>query len=132
LGCQIPESNQPKAAGKTRPLPDRPAAYRRPAFHSLEWNALVNRARASLEAQRACQAEGLPGTACERCLLGGSAPATTESGACPCRAEFRNTLRCLGRLSTQAPGRDRFQLRRTVDCLELDYQKIWSEGGCHD
>lgn len=93
------------------------------AFRPMEWNALVNRARANLQAQSRCPGPGVP---CTRCPMGrlDGAEANPPSEA-PCRARFRATERQLGRLLLAAPARDRLQLRRTLDGLELTYRALW-------
>ena len=92
-------------------------------FHPMEWNSLVNRARANLQAQRTCSG---PGPQCATCPMGrkGANRATPPSDI-PCRARFRATERQLWRLVHHAPGSQRFQLRRTLDGLELAYREMW-------
>jgi hypothetical protein len=133
LVSQVTSYKQPRIAweGEGLPVPrDVPAA---PDFPSVEWHALVNRARASLAVQRTCLAEALHGSGCRSCPFGGSAfPREAGTGQCPCRPSFRATLRRLRGLARSAPDAGRFQMRRTLDCLELEYQQLWKEGGCNE
>ncbi|HKJ70914.1 MAG TPA: hypothetical protein VKA55_04110 [Gammaproteobacteria bacterium] len=92
-------------------------------FSIIEWNALVNRARATLTAQRACGREAGDATACPSCGL-------AESPA-QCRRRFRDTERELADLARSVPGRQNLQLRRTVDGLELAYRGIREKGLAH-
>lgn len=133
MAFQLPSYNEPRIAWEAEDCPVRPDAPTAPDFASVEWHALVNRARASLAVQRACLAEGLNGSGCRSCPLGGSAfPREAGPGQCPCRPSFRATLRRLRGLARGVPEAGEFQARRTLDCLELDYQQLWKEGGCNE
>lgn len=92
-------------------------------FGDVEWNTLVNRARATLRAQRTCCAGGGSRKACGECPLGGS-PAR-------CRQRFRETQGRLYELARQGPRSERLQLRRTVDDLELRYRGLWEKEADH-
>lgn len=92
-------------------------------FGDVEWNTLVNRARATLRAQRTCCARGAQPAACRRCPLG-----ETATG---CRHRFRTTQGRLYELARQGPPSERLQLRRTVDELELRYRQLWEEEADH-
>jgi len=90
-----------------------------PEIHAVEWNALINRARATLEAQRRCDEPTRGAAACRRCGLAAS-PAH-------CRQRFRATEQRLARLVRRAAAPQRHQLRRTVDGLLLAYRAIRAE-----
>ena len=93
-------------------------------FHAVEWNALVNRARATLKALDTCCAYGQATGDCGQCIL-----ATSERD---CRRRFRATERHLASLVRQVPAPKRLQLRRTLDGLELCYRGLWQGTDEHD
>ncbi|HKJ88125.1 MAG TPA: hypothetical protein VKA48_06420 [Gammaproteobacteria bacterium] len=98
-------------------------------FHPLEWNMLVNRARATLKAQQRCAGAG---ALCRKCpMAGGGADRTVPPGEACCRSHFRATELRLARLVRNAPPRERRQLRRTLDTLALTYRSTWPQGACH-
>jgi hypothetical protein len=88
-------------------------------FHPLEWNALINRARAALRAELACQAAAGDAGDCSNCPLAG---ADDRPGSC-CLHRFRRTQRRLSALVRSAPPPHRHQLRRTLDALELAFRQ---------
>jgi len=90
-------------------------------FHPLEWNALINRARAALRAELACQAAAGD---CRDCPLAG---ADHQPDSC-CLHRFRRTQRRLSALVRSAPPPHRHQLRRTLDALELAFRQGRQEG----
>lgn len=91
-----------------------------PDFHAVEWNALVNRARATLRALDTCCAADAEQAACSQCALAESQRR--------CRQRFRATARQLGMLARQVPEHQRLQLRRTLDSLELTYRGLLQGG----
>jgi hypothetical protein len=91
-----------------------------PEFYAVEWNALVNRARATLNALRTCTTEGGTGDICCECALAGAQS--------HCGQRFRATERRLNQLIRRVPKTRQMQLRRTVDGLELIYREL-REGG---
>ena len=104
------------------------AAYA-PAFHSLEWAALINRAQAVLKAIRACRAEGGPAGFCRDCPLAGARLEPDRAAhRFPCRTRFRATQQRLTELAERGPASQRRQLRRTVDSLHLAYCQTREEG----
>lgn len=86
-------------------------------FNAVEWNALVNRARATLKALDTCCAYGQASGDCGQCML-----AASERD---CRRRFRATERHLASLVRQVPESQRLQLLRTLDGLELTYRGLW-------
>ena len=92
-------------------------------FSPFEWNALMNRARATLQAQRCCAAqEGSEG--CVSCPLAAVPLGTPESRDLPCRKRFRATRQRLSALVREAPPAQQAQLQRTLDGLELAYRQL--------
>jgi hypothetical protein len=79
-------------------------------FSHSEWNTLMSQARAALrEGARCAPRDGGASTACSQ--------------------RFRAVQRRLAALAEAAPARHKYQLRRTLDALELDYRWMGKEEG---
>lgn len=94
-------------------------------FSPTEWNALANRAQASLNALRTCH-RGSDGR-CPYCrsTISPASDGNSEDGQ-SCRYRFRRAQQRLCALARSAPAAQRHQLCRTVATLELTYRQIQS------
>lgn len=98
-------------------------------FSALEWNALVNRARALIQALRVCQGDRALGDPCRNCPMGGAdSGGQASSSVASCRPGFRAIEHRLAHLANQGTPSQRQQLRRTVDSLHLAYRELDREG----
>lgn len=92
-------------------------------FSSIEWNTMVNRARAALEAQRQCRHQPGHAAACRHCPLAGGS-GTQGAAGLPCERAYRSAERHLRAMARHAPEAQQYQLCRTVDTLELTYRQL--------
>jgi hypothetical protein len=102
-------------------------------FSSTEWNALANRASASLNALRSCA--GADDGRCHLCRTAAKPAMGHGAGAgtgLSCRYRFRRAQQQLCELARSAPTAQKHQLCRTVATLELAYRQIRSGEGGND